>query len=222
MKIIIVEDDSLTALFITETLEDLGHEVLGSFDSASDMLEVAKIGEIDLVFIDIELNSKMDGIECAVRLRQQYRIPSIFLTSYQNSETIHDAMAAEPLGYLIKPVSENEIEAALAVAKRILRANTPLMNEYLQLGQYTYHFKHKTLNNKEGVVKLSKNEYKIVDLLCKSYGNIVENEHLICHIWEDTYNKEDSLRELIYRLRKKLPEISIQSSSKVGYFLEGV
>jgi len=105
----------------------------------------------------------------------------------------------------------------LAVSKKILQANKPVSDEVLSLGDYIYYFKDKVLKYDGDLVKLSKNEYKIIDLLCKSYGNIVENQELIRNIWENEYNRDNSLRELIYRLRKKIPELSIQSSSKIGY-----
>lgn len=219
MNIAIVEDDSLTALFIQETLEDLGYQVVGSFESALPLLDKASDLDLDLVFMDIEIHGCINGIECAAKLQNKNQVSSIFITSYQDSSTINDAMDASPLGYLIKPVNENEIEAALAVSKKILQANKPVADEVLSLGDYTYHFKDKVLKHDDDLVKLSKNEYKIIDLLCKSYGNIVENEELIRNIWEDEYNRDSSLRELIYRLRKKLPELSILSSSKIGYSL---
>ncbi len=217
MNIAIVEDESLTSLFITETLEDLGHSVVGNFDNGIEMLEMASMEKIDLVFMDIEINGKMDGIECAVKLDKQYNIPSVFISSYQNSSTIRDAMDASPLGYLIKPVNESDIEAALAVASRILKKSIIEESSVVTIDAYSYDFQKGTLNYKNELVKLSKNEYKVVHLLFKSHGNIVDSSELIRYIWEEDYDREESLRELIYRLRRKLPDLSIRSLSKAGY-----
>jgi len=219
MNIIIVEDDSLTALFLQESVEDLGHSVLGTFDSAQPLLEKVQNLDIDLTFMDIEINGKMDGIECAAILRNKYNIPSVFITSYQNSATINDAMDSSPLGYLIKPVSETDIEAILAVAARALKQSSPKKETTLQIAEYTYTYESKILTLGSELVKLSKNEYKVIELLCNSFGNVVNTEELTEYIWEDSQNREDSLRELIYRLRKKLPTFPINSLSKSGYYL---
>lgn len=219
MNIAIVEDESLVSLFISETLEDLGHTVVGIFDNAKALLETLAELTIDLALMDIEINGKMDGLQCASILRHKHDIPSIFITSYQNSATINDAMDSSPLGYLIKPVSENEIEAALAIASKNVKNTTPASPEYLQFAKYRYNYKHQTLTRDGELVSLSKNEYKIIDLLCKSYGNVVSTDTLTQNIWEYSKDKEHSLRELVYRLRKKLPDININSMSKTGYYL---
>ena len=220
MNIVIVEDDSLTALFLQESVEDLGHTVLGTFDSAKPLLEKVKNMDVDLAFMDIEINGKMDGIECAAILQNTYNISSVFITSYQNSSTINDAMDSSPLGYLIKPVSETEIEAILAVATRSLKKIAPKKVTTLQVANYLYTYESKTLTHNKELVKLSKNEYKVIELLCNNYGNVVNTEKLTHYIWEDSQNKEDSLRELIYRLRKKLPSFPIGSLSKSGYYIQ--
>lgn len=225
MKIIIIEDDSLTALFIQETLEDLGHTVLGSFDNGATLFETISDLDVDLAFMDIEINGKMDGIECAKILQDSYNISSIFITSYQNSATINDAMDSSPLGYLIKPVSETEIEAALAVASRNLKDSVKsqtVENKSLDIGEYSYNFENRTLTYKGKLIKLSKNEYKIIHLLSKYYGNVVSSEELIYNIWGEISNKEDALRELLFRLRKKLPDLEIASLSKTGYYLSKI
>jgi len=220
MNIIIVEDDSLTALFLQESVEDLGHTVLGTFDSAKPLLEKVNNMNVDLAFMDIEINGKMDGIECAAILQNKYSISSIFITSYQNSSTINDAMDSSPLGYLIKPVSETEIEACLAVASRTLKKSPPKIVNDIQIGDYIYTFESKTLTLNNELIKLSKNEYKVIDILCNSYGNVVETQELVQSIWQESENRTDSLRELIYRLRKKLPSININSLSKSGYYIQ--
>ena len=130
-------------------------------------------------------------------------------------------MDSSPLGYLIKPVSETEIEASLAVATRNLKNSTPKISESLLLGdgKYIYHYANKTLTFNGELIKLSKNEYKVIDILCKSYKNVVDTQELTQSIWGDAEGKEDSLRELIYRLRKKLPLLDINSLAKTGYYI---
>lgn len=219
MNIVIMEDESLVSLFIRETLEDLGHVVVGVFDNATSLLDVLSELSIDIVLMDIEINGKMDGLQCSRILRHEYSIPSIFITSYQSSTTINEAMDSSPLGYLIKPVSESEIEVALAIASKSLKKTTQDSPEYLEFNNYRYNYQDETLTRDGKLIKLSKKESKIINLLCKSYGNVVNTMTLTQNLWEDSNDREHSLRELVYRLRKKLPDLNINSMSKTGYYL---
>jgi len=222
MNIAIVEDDALTALFLTETLEDLGHTVLGSFDSAQPLFTMLEESTVDLVLMDIEINGKLDGIQCAQTVYNKHNIRSIFITSYQNSATIHDAMDVSPLGYLIKPVSEPDIEAALALASRSIRT-APVEEETFKCsGKYAFYPEYNTLKFEGSVIKLGKNELKLVELLFKRCNNIVNTEEIKKCVWDDDNYNDESLRQLIYRVRKKLPELNIVSSSKIGYLIECV
>jgi len=220
MDIAIVEDDALTALFLTETLEELGHNVKGSFDSAKPLLALLQKSKVDLVFMDIEINGSIDGIQCAELIYRGHNIRSIFVTSYQNSATIHDAMDVSPLGYLIKPVSEPDIEAALALASQSIRSAPAPKTGCNRSGLYTYNPEYKTLKHENDLVKLGKNELKLVSLLFKNCNNVVHSEEIKRHIWEDDVYNDESLRQLIYRVRNKLPDLNIVSSSKIGYLIE--
>jgi len=220
MKIAIVEDDALTALFLTETLEDLGHTVASSFDSAQPLLKMLETTAVDLLLMDIEINGKLDGIQCAQTVYAKHNIRSIFITSYQNSATINDAMDVSPLGYLIKPVSEPDIEAALALASQSIKTAPVEEKKFKCSGAYAFYHEYNTLKFKDNVVKLGKNELKLVELLFKRCNNIVNMEEIKKYIWEDDNYNDESLRQLIYRVRKKLPELNIVSSSKIGYLIE--
>lgn len=220
MNIAIVEDDALTALFLTETLEELGYNVLGSFDSAKPLLTLLEKHKVDLVFMDIEINGSIDGIQCADLIYRSHNIRSIFVTSYQNSATIHDAMDVSPLGYLIKPVIEPDIEAALALASQSIRSAVPSKIEFYRSGMYTYNPEYKTLKYNNDLVKLGKNELKLVSLLFKHCNNVIHSDEIKRHIWEDETYSDESLRQLIYRVRRKLPDLNILSSSKIGYLIE--
>ena len=65
MKIIIVEDDALISMMIEESVKNMGNEVLGAFPDATVALNFVKENKPDLVFMDIELEGPMDGIQCA-------------------------------------------------------------------------------------------------------------------------------------------------------------
>jgi DNA-binding NarL/FixJ family response regulator len=70
----------------------------------------------DLILMDIALAGKLDGIETARKILEQHPIPVIFLTAYSNQNRIEQAKAVSPFGYLMKPVMEDELFAAVNLA----------------------------------------------------------------------------------------------------------
>lgn len=120
-RLLIVEDDVLLASSLEELLRDSGFEVVGVAGSAAAALSLAGERHPTLALIDICLVGPVDGIELACRLREQYRMPAIFLSGLTDSETKERALHAEPLGFLRKPYRAsqvfNTIQRALATAR---------------------------------------------------------------------------------------------------------
>jgi DNA-binding response OmpR family regulator len=120
-RLLIVEDDVLLASSLEELLSDSGFEVVGVAGSAAAALSLAGERNPALALVDICLVGPVDGIELACRLREQYRMPAIFLSGLTGPETKERALQAQPLGFLRKPYRAsqvfNTIQRALATAR---------------------------------------------------------------------------------------------------------
>jgi PAS domain S-box-containing protein len=115
-RIMIVEDEQITAADIEDMLRGLGYAVTATLASGEEALRQAAEDPPDLVLMDIRLKGNCDGIETAVQLRQRFDIPVIYLTAHADQETLNRAKLAEPLGYLVKPFQETELQASLEMA----------------------------------------------------------------------------------------------------------
>ena len=104
-RILVVEDERITAEDIKDGLKSLGYEVPGVVHSGEDA--VRKAGELrpDLVLMDIKLEGKMDGIEAAGEIKKHFDIPVIYLTAYSDENTLERARMTEPSGYVLKEPS---------------------------------------------------------------------------------------------------------------------
>ena len=91
-KILIVEDDEVTALNLKMSLEKLGYEVVSTADTAIQARNKIKIYEPDLILLDISLQEMNDGIELAHYIHEKYALPFIFLTSHFENEVISAVM----------------------------------------------------------------------------------------------------------------------------------
>jgi len=130
VKILIVENEMIIARDLQSTLNNLGYNVLAINNNGEEAVTNAGEMQPDLVLMDIKLDGKMDGIEVAKRIRDKYNIPSIYLTFYSDDVTLERAKCTEPLGYIIKPFTDNEIRAQIEIAlynykieKKLKRSN---------------------------------------------------------------------------------------------------
>jgi PAS domain S-box-containing protein len=108
-RILIVEDEQITAWSIQEFLKISGHEVIATVTSGVEAVQVAAVAKPDLVVMDIVLEGEMDGITAATQIREQWGIPVIYLTAHTDEHTLQRAIATAPFGYLIKPFNTTEL-----------------------------------------------------------------------------------------------------------------
>jgi diguanylate cyclase (GGDEF)-like protein/PAS domain S-box-containing protein len=115
-RILIVEDEIITAMDIEQRLVSLGYEVVGR--AATGETAVAKASELqpDLVLMDIHLKGGMDGIQAAEQIRSRCPIPILYLTAFADSETLQRAKVTEAYGYILKPFEERELAVNIEIA----------------------------------------------------------------------------------------------------------
>jgi signal transduction histidine kinase len=115
-KILIVEDERITAHDLRRVLIRLGYQVAGVAVSGASALDLIEQTRPDLLLADIGLEGEMDGIEVATRARETWKTPTVFLTAYSDPETMRRARVTEPYGYLVKPFAEQELNATIEIA----------------------------------------------------------------------------------------------------------
>ena len=115
-RILLVEDEAIVARDLTERLQGLGYEVMGTAASGSEALALAESTRPTLVFMDIKIQGPMDGVETAHRLSSRMDVPIVFLTAQMDTGTIQRAKQARPYGYLIKPLEERELITTIEMA----------------------------------------------------------------------------------------------------------
>lgn len=114
--IFIVEDESIVANDIKETLLSLGYEVKGIAKSGETALKNIRETRPDLILMDIHLAGKMDGVEAAGRVHALCNIPVIYLTAYADKLLLDRAKVTEPYGYVLKPYDERELHSVIEMA----------------------------------------------------------------------------------------------------------
>jgi len=115
-RILVVEDEGLTALAIKTYLTNMGYEVPLMVTTGEDALRKTPEIDPDLVLMDIHLKGKVDGIEAADWIKETLHIPVVYLTAYSDEDTLTRARVTEPFGYILKPLDERSISAAIEMS----------------------------------------------------------------------------------------------------------
>ncbi|HWA49970.1 MAG TPA: PAS domain S-box protein [Dongiaceae bacterium] len=130
-RILIVEDERIISLDLSDQLSRLGYEVAGIATSGDAALRHIANDAPDLVLMDVQIEGTIDGIETARRIPAELMIPVIYLTAHADDNLLQRARFTKPYGYVIKPVSGRELHAMLQMALE-RRANDLALKESQQ------------------------------------------------------------------------------------------
>ncbi|HOO70857.1 MAG TPA: response regulator [Spirochaetota bacterium] len=115
-KILLVEDEAITALDMANMLQKIGYEVAATIASGEEAVAKAIEMRPDLILMDIILSDEMDGIDATKKIKEQINVPVVYLTGNADSRTFQRAGETNHLGYLIKPVSRDNLKSVISTA----------------------------------------------------------------------------------------------------------
>ncbi len=247
IKILIVEDESIIALNLKETLIELGYEPCGIAPNKCKTIALLEKGiQPDLILMDIYLKGPTTGIELAKELKiTMPEVPVIFLTANSELATIKEASKAFSYGYIIKPYKKPSLHAAIEVAiakvnednkkrekldaieninktlEHQLTVNRDKNHRTVQL-KYGYLYDKETniLYYNDEPVKLTSKEKSIIDLLCNSAGHFISQDQMEYAIWQDEPAGYAAFRSVLFRLRSKVHKDLITNQNNTGYKIE--
>ena len=127
VRVLIAEDDPITAEMIRVQLVGRGHTVVGSVTSGSEAVAATRTLQPDVIIMDVEMPD-LDGIEATRQIYAECPTPVVILTSHEDEDSIGRASAAGAGAYLLKPPRGDEIERALIMA-------TALFKDLMELGE---------------------------------------------------------------------------------------
>ena len=219
-KILIVEDEFISAEYLKELLIKENYRIVGIVNSGEDAVFQARIEKPDLILMDIMLEGGMSGCEAAVQIHQENKdIKFICLTAYAEDEMVEYAIKADVTAYLLKPYRESEILATI----KLIFAHDGISvlkikdKEVIPL-PYDYSFnlkQHRLFRNGKEII-LGKKSLKLIEILVKNRNISVSNEQICNHIWGEDKNNR-TLRSLIYRVRQLIDNDLIQNVNGLGY-----
>lgn len=218
-KILIVEDESIVALDIKNTLTNFGYEVTNCVTNYNDAVNSVKTNKPELILMDINLGNGKDGINVAEEIQISQDIPIIYITAFADENTINRAIKTNPVSYLIKPFKREELKSniMLGLYKNKIVTNLSMEKTFIPLGQdYYFEERKNRLYYKALPINLGSKEKELLKILVESKGKIVPFEDIEYKIWGNNIVSNSTLRTLLYRLRAKLEHKLIETIPNVG------
>lgn len=221
-RILLVEDDYALAEAMRNQLEGYGNSVTIADDFA-DVTGTFSRCAPQLVLIDIMLPFK-DGYYWCGEIRKISTVPIVFISSASDNMNIVMAVSMGGDDFIAKPVDAMVLNAKVqAVLRRTyeIGANERQIafnGAYLNLSDYTVTFGNRC-------AELTKNEFRILQVLLENRGKIVSRDSLMIRLWQsDLYVEENTLTVNVSRLRKKLEDCGlnevIQTKPGSGYIIQ--
>jgi DNA-binding response OmpR family regulator len=221
IKILIVEDDLISAEYLKEILEYAGYKVIDTVDTGYDAIRKAKLLKPDIILMDIKLKDKISGCEAALQIKQNHEpCKIIFATAHADNEMLEYAADAEAYGYLMKPYREKEILATIKVALSHDKHQKPHHDAsfiVLQKG-CVYDIKQNRFYKNDKEIPLAHKKLKLLQILIEHKNSRVSNEDICQYVWGEPKN-DSTLRSLIHRIKTVIGEDIITNLNGQGYMI---
>jgi DNA-binding response OmpR family regulator len=216
LRILIIEDDSIIALQIQQIIKKLDCICISTVKNSKEALNIAKDKKIDFVISDINIDGTLDGIDTCKILQSKYNVDVLFLTAYNDIKTLQKASDIDFVGYILKPFRQDELETIINLEK-YKKVNN---NIYKIDKDYYYDIVNKILKYKDQLIRLTKKEVLLLDILIKNKNNVVSYRDIESYVWDLEYVDENTRRQLIHRFTSKLKDFPLELLKGVGYIVK--
>ncbi len=114
-RLLIADDEHLVTAGISANLRELGYAVVGPASDGDEAIEICRIHQPDLALLDIRMPN-MSGLDAAKTIFNQMGIPVIILSAYSDPDYVSTANHVGVFGYMLKPVTADELRVNVAIA----------------------------------------------------------------------------------------------------------
>jgi len=211
MKILVLEDNERLNKLITAALLKEGYRV-DSFCDGEEALDALANG-YQCFILDINVPS-LDGISILETIRMYYsNVPVIIMSSNHELEKIQASYEVGCDDYLKKPFHIFEL---IQKVRKLCHFEPKI----LDLGDgFNFHYVKRYLIKEGEEIKLTKKEILFLELIAKDIPRVFSFEEIEEYVWEGEPSTLNNIRALVKRIRKKIPENSIQIVKGIGYCL---
>lgn len=208
IRLLLVEDETVLAGVVKETLEMKGFEVIYAADGQEGW-QLYRQHQPDVGVIDVMMPRK-DGLTLVQDIRAiDPHTPLIFLTAKSEVQDVLKGFHAGADDYIKKPFSMEELILRIhALLKRTLSpATPPVSRQQIRLGGYLFDYPRQELHYGGEVRRLSQREADLLKMLADNVNNITSRKDMLLSIWgDDSFFNARNMDVYITRMRKYLQQ----------------
>jgi response regulator NasT len=134
LRVAVADDEPDVREYLQEALPRLGYEVVAVAENGRQLADYCHTLRPDLVVTDIKMPD-MDGIEMSMEVNKEKQTPVILVSAHHEAEILTRLGADHIMGYLVKPITEADLETAITVAMLRFRHFQALAREATDLRQ---------------------------------------------------------------------------------------
>lgn len=217
--ILYVEDDIEVQINISKILSLLFQKVYVASNGA-EALEIFKRHEINIILTDYEMPI-LNGYELIVNIRKiSETIPVIILSNHTEKEKLLKCIPLKLTQYLEKPVIYEKLFLTLNECKKEIEKYSSIKYSINKTIIYDPKGKFLFINNNK--IELTALEIEVFEYMYNNKNQLILKDKLIDIIYKDQNYSENALKNLIYRLRKKLGKGIIENHKNLGYLLKSL
>ena len=216
LTILYAEDDLIIQESITRILKMFFKEVFIA-NNGNEALEIYQNNKPDILMLDYVM-PYLDGYQTAKIIREvNKKIPIIIVSAYTDKDKLLYAIELNLIKYLEKPILHETLINVFDSVILFLEENNLLLIKLDENTSYSFITKSVIKNNQE--IILTKNEILFLELLLDKPNQLVTKELIETHVFKESVD-ENTLRNMVYRLRKKLDLEIIVTIKDLGYLIK--
>lgn len=216
LNILYAEDDLVIKESTTRILKMFFKEVFVANDG-NEALEIYQNHKIDAIILDYVMPN-LDGYQAAKIIRElNKKIPIIIVSAYTDKEKLLNAIELNLIKYIEKPILHDDLVNVLNSVITSLKDNNLILIKLDENIYYSFILKKIIKNNEE--IILTKNEVTFMELLLDKPNQLISKEVIENEVFKESVD-ENTLRNMVYRLRKKIDSDSIVTIKDFGYLIK--
>lgn len=216
-SILLAEDeDKLRASFKKVLLLYVDNVYTAS--DGEEALEIYEKYNPDILITDLKM-PKLSGLDLIKIIRKENTdIPIIVTSAYTDQNFLLESIKLSLIEYVVKPIREANLSILLEECAKILLKNSKTVINFNHESFYDYD--NKTFTYKEKTVLLTNKEVEFMEILLAHRGTLVTKREIESKLYIYEEAPLSALKNLVFKLRKKLKADVIQTVSKLGYMIK--
>jgi DNA-binding response OmpR family regulator len=215
-SILLAEDDKKVQESFSKLLSFYVDSVFVANDGL-EALEIYKKSKPDIIISDVKM-PKLNGIEFIKKVRESdKKIPIVVTSAYTDRDYLLESIKLSLVEYLVKPMREDDLERVLSRCADLLSSLEK--NIYFN-DDFYYDYINKIFVYKSNEITLTNKEIEFIELLLANRGQLLTKQKIESKLYIYEEAPPSALKNLVFKLRKKLPLEIIKTQGKLGYLIQ--